>query len=746
VSTDETPAARVGKRLTPLHSLPADRPLLPAEPCAACGADVDPLRAPCVLAFEDGVRLLCSEACTQSYRQGVRSRRRPTTGAARTPAGGMPKQKLPATLEPMPLAAEPLSPEQARWLWAGGSAVGLAMLLSLFNAREAVLVSAVMTSLGALCALRLSAGSRSDVGMLGWTLGPLGAAGAAWAARWAFVHSEGGALGVFGAALAAAAMLSRAFFDAEARRPVEQAVAALLSRLPSHVHVPAKLTNDALATAVERIDAGKVRTGEDIIAMKGHVIAVDGVVQAGEADLLPYPGATTTIRRRIGDPILAGATVVEGAVRVLTTRVGEDRALVRVARFGRPSERDAAPLPRLTADLARWGGLAVLGLALGVTAVASHRGLSGPLSAACAVLIAAPLLALRRAAEWPSVAAAATAGARGIVFQSGAALDLAGHATMVAMSPHRTLTEGKPEVVEVHFLGDGDGHELLAVVAAAEQAAGEHPIARAIVAFAALKGVPPIDVRRAVSVAGRGVTAIAPGGEEVVIGSRRLQLDHGVSIATADADAARAEAAGRTAIFVSVAGRVRAVLTLQDHLRVGARAAIQRMFDMDLEVVLLTGDQRGPIEELAAGLDIAHVKAELLPEERGHEVRSLREAGGRVAVIGYPVEDDAALSAADVGIALGAAGGPAGEKAVALVSEDVRDAAAALWIAHAAREGSLRAVGLAATAFAAVVAAAATGLIDPGVAAVLTVAVDGYAVRAGARLLHRIALRLPAWT
>lgn len=736
--------------LVPLRSPPADRPLAPPASCAACGADVDPLRAAHVLSFEDGLRFLCGERCLSDFRRGVRSRRKPVT-----PASGTPRHHTPLSSRPPPPGASPatgiplpteLPTSFRQWLGAGFAAAAIALVLGLFSEPGAALASAASTSLAALIALRLGAPAIRDVGLLAWALGPIGALGAAYAAYGAAASGNGGRFGLCGAAIASAALLVRASFDSQTRAPIERAVTDLLARWPQRVYVPVKQASDPLAVATARVEANRVRTGEEIVAMKGHVLAVDGVVQAGGASVLPYPGATTTVRRAIGDGVLAGATVIDGALRVLATRVGEDRALSRIVRFGRANERDAAPLLRLAADVVRYGSPAVVLLALAAVALAGSRGLTSPLSAASAVLIAAPLLALRRGTEWAFIGGAASAGARGIVFQHGSALEHAGHVNMVAMAPHRTLTEGKPEVVEVHFLGSGDNTELLALVAAAEHAVGEHPIARAIAEFASSQGLPQLDVRRAVSVAGRGVTAIAPNGEEIVIGSRRLLLDHSVSVATADADAARAEAAGRTAIFVAVAGRVRAVITLQDHLRVGARAAIQRMFDMDLEVVLLTGAQRRPIEELAAGLDIAHVKAELLPEERGHEVRSLREAGARVAVIGYPVEDDAALSTADVGIVLGAAGSPAGEKAVALVGEDVRDAASALWIARATRDAALSSTVLALIGFAAIVGAAAAGLLEPFVAALFSLCIDAYALRAGARLLRRIALRLPAWT
>jgi len=317
---------------------------------------------------------------------------------------------------------------------------------------------------------------------------------------------------------------------------------------------------------------------------------------------------------------------------------------------------------------------------------------------------------------------------------------------VVALSPFGTLTEGKPDVIEMHPLQESAGDSLLALAAAAEETSGRNPISDAIVRFAVSSRVERPSVRRVAFFPGRGVTALAPGGEELVIGNRKLLLDQGISVAAADAVAAAAETGGLTSVFVALGGRVRAVFALEDALRPGARAAIQRMLDLDMEVVLLTGDQRKTVERWADGLDIAHIKAELLPEERGREVRLLRDTGGKVAFIGHTVNDQHALAAADVSIALGAAGGMASDYAVALATVDVRDAADALWIARAARERALSATSLAAVAFGLIVAAAATGLIVPAIAALLAVAVDAHAVRAGARLIRRLELRIPART
>jgi cation transport ATPase len=819
VSSESQPNLHA-RRIVPLRSLPEDHLQLPAAPCAACGADVDPLRTPSVLAFEDGVRLLCSEQCKTDYRAGSRARRKPQltgtlTGTALTPATGVTRvtPTTPSVLISQPHVERGLPPETTRWLFLGLVAVALAGIFACFEGPEVAFFSGLCAALGAAVTLRLSAGSLAQLGVFAWVCGPLGVFVAAFAG-YRESQNTGGDLAQLGAAFAALALLSRSFFDSHARLPVDGAAAHLRAHLSPRPREPgaadggagaglaglvapglatpltplraaagpslpssgAGVSGSAGATAGATVlsaarapvegarvradrtpstthaadpafEADKARIGEELIVRRGDRVAVDGVVQLGEARVLPFPTATVSIPRGPGDTLLAGATVIEGGVRVLATRIGEDRSLARALRAGQVHPSEGAPLVRLSSEISRYGGLVSLILALGILMWGDPEASVSPLAAAAALLIASPWLALRRAAEWPFTAAATAAAARGVLFQNGAALELAGNIDVVAMTPHRTLTEGNPEVVELHLLDDDAGEPeadaILGLIAAAELVATEHAIGRGIVSYAQARGVPLAEVRRSVAVHGHGVTALGPTGEEVVVGSRRLLLDHGVSVALAESHAARAEALGRTAVFVSVAGRVRAVLALYDQLRAGARSAVQRMFDMNVEVALLTGGQRGSVEQLASRLEITHIKAELSSDERGQEVRSLREAGSKVAVIGYPSDDNPALSAADVGVALGAAGGPSGDRAIALVGEDVRDAAAALWIARAARQGALNSARIAVLAFICAAAGAISGVLEPAPAALLALAIDAHCIHTGARLLRRIALRLP---
>ncbi len=610
-----------------------------------------------------------------------------------------------------------------------------------FGARSttAAVLSASLTVTAATLALRENRDLRHDVGVLAWAIGPVGAMLAAGAGLLARTPALDSWLPLAGAAVTAGAMVARTWLDARARHPVGGIVHALLHDLPARLRVPA---GDTAEARYVEVPTSRIRTGEEILAVEGEVVGVDGVVQAGEAQVLLHPGAQIPTRRAAGDPVLAGARVVEGAIRLLSTRVADERALVRVRRFG-AAQHDGARIARLAEEVSRWGGVLALFLAIGGLAFAASPDLAGQLSAA--VLLAAPLLAARRSAELPLVAAAAGACARGIVFHDARTLENAGRIVTAALCTSGTITEGKPEVIEVDLIGEGGEPELntlLALVAAAEAIVEDHPIARALRRHASSRGIEPTPVRRPVHHPGRGITAQTSQGA-LVVGNRALLLDEGVSVALADAAAMCAEERGYTAVLVALAGRVRAVIALRDEVHVGSRAALQRLFDQRIEVVLLSGDHRSTVEVIARQLDVTHVKAELVPNEQAAEVRRLRESGGLVAVIGRRGHDDAALAAADVPVVLGAAGAPEGERAIALATDDVRDAASALWIARAARSEALRGVLLSVGAGMPLLAVAALGWVVPATAALLAIAIDAVALPAGARLLRRIELRVP---
>ena len=161
-------------------------------------------------------------------------------------------------------------------------------------------------------------------------------------------------------------------------------------------------------------------------------------------------------------------------------------------------------------------------------------------------------------------------------------------------------------------------------------------------------------------------------------------------MAAADARVTELEAQGRSVLLVALAGKLVGLLALQDGLRPGARAAVQRLLDARVEPVLLSGEARETCETIGRALDIEHVRPEVLPADRGQEVRALGEGGHVVAVLGHPATDDGALGAADVAIAMGAAGSTPGEWTVQLASDDVRDAALAISLSRATRDGARR--------------------------------------------------------
>ena len=258
----------------------------------------------------------------------------------------------------------------------------------------------------------------------------------------------------------------------------------------------------------------------------------------------------------------------------------------------------------------------------------------------CAVGISAPLSIVRGAGE---------AAEHGILMRTGEAFQGYRLVKQIIFDKTGTLTEGRPTLREIEPV-DANADELLAVAAAAESAS-EHPLADAIVTAAFERNITPSHVDSFEATPGKGVRALIAG-EEILVGSPRLLMDHGISVAPLDARIAALEAASRTVIVVGRSGKLFGLLALGDVIRSEATTAIKTLRDAGLRTVLVTGDNERAARRVANEVGIEEVHAGALPGEKAELVRRLQQKG-RVAMVGDGINDAPALMQADVGVAMG---------------------------------------------------------------------------------------------
>ncbi|MEO7036135.1 MAG: HAD family hydrolase [Polyangiaceae bacterium] len=558
--------------------------------------------------------------------------------------------------------------------------LGAVLSIALILAGESPLAEAARLTVTLVAALSLAAesllGARepTELHPAALLVAPLAASALALGARLFADPHTGSAITlaavIIGGTAASAGAIRRARQPLEAER---EQIAADLDK-PCH-----RVVGDELVSA----HAADLRPGEEIVVESGETVPVDATITAGSAELLPWRGATAPATRREGDAVVAGARVESGRLRAVVGWAGLDRAFMRLtndprrradvhapmARAGRLTAERGAPFIAGFAALSAYAGNAdnmqILLLAVGVLGAFAQPGVAevGGLHVARAVLES-----LRR----------------GIVFRSAAGFERAGSVTATVFSARGTLLLGEPEVANIEAFGTLEPEQVLALVAGAES--GEsHPVATAVMRAARARSVRPDGVRSPSVQVGLGVTAVAASGQALVVGTRGLMLRERISVASAEGRITDLETMGRSVLLVALGGRLVGLIGLQDGLRPGARAAVQHLLDVSVEPILLSGDARDTCEAIGRALDIDHLRPEISPTERGDEIRRLADGGAVVAVVGRSPMDDNALAAADVAIALSAAGSSTSEWSVQLASDDVRDAAYAVRLAHDAR-------------------------------------------------------------
>ena len=490
----------------------------------------------------------------------------------------------------------------------------------------------------------------------------------------AALHGDGqaaaGALALAGMALAGRAV------EARARHAAGEAISGLAA-LPASAR---RVGDDGVSTEVAVAD---LAAGQLVRIGAGDVIPVDGVVRsgAGTIDESQVAGPGAPVLREAGDSVVAGSAVVAGTILVEVKRAGRDRTLARLRSAVLELQGSTSPLTRLAARAEMLAPAAAGTAAL--VAVTVQFMLGRPLATVIAAGVAALAACspLGPALATPAALAIATvrAARRGVVFRNAEAFERAHDVSLIVVDKSATLTQGRRQVSAHAVEAGADGGRLIALAAAAEQMS-DAPLARALRAYATQEGVlvPPAD--RATFSPGKGVAATIAG-TQVVVGSRRMLEENGVARERLDAIASRLDGGARqSGIFVAIDGQLAGAIAIDEPLRNGATRFVEALGQLGVAVALVTGDGSASARAIAEDAGIGKVFSDLSPDDKKRIIAGLRGGRGAVAVVGDGVDDAAALTAADVGIALGR-------------SADVALAAHAVTIVRGDLDGVLAALG-----------------------------------------------------
>ncbi|NGZ77934.1 heavy metal translocating P-type ATPase [Saccharibacillus alkalitolerans] len=443
------------------------------------------------------------------------------------------------------------------------------------------------------------------------------------------------------------------WFEARAKGRSSEAIRSLMG-------LQAKTAIVLRDGAETEVPVSDVVPGDIVRVRPGEKIPVDGVVTEGRSsvDESMLTGESLPIDKEPGASVTGATINKNGSLLMKATRVGRDTALAQIVRVVEEAQGSKAPIQRM-ADVI--SGIFVP-IVVGIAAVTfliwyfavQPGAFSEALEKAIAVLVIACPCALGLATPTSIMAGSGRAAEFGILFKGGEHLEAAQQVDTVLLDKTGTVTKGKPELTDVIVYGEGRGeNELLALVAAAENAS-EHPLAEALVRGAGERGTELPAAERFESLPGYGISAVV-GGEEVLVGTRRLLGERGIDASAAIPDMERLESEGKTAMLVAVSGRTAGVVAVADTLKESSPEAIRRLRAMGLRVVMITGDNAATARAIArqAGIDAADVLAEVLPEGKAAEVKKLQEAGRKVAMVGDGINDAPALATADTGMAIG---------------------------------------------------------------------------------------------
>ncbi|NLM43015.1 MAG: copper-translocating P-type ATPase [Clostridiales bacterium] len=430
-----------------------------------------------------------------------------------------------------------------------------------------------------------------------------------------------------------------------------------------------------------QIPIEEVEVGDIILVKPGEKIPVDGEVIEGytSVDESMLTGESIPVEKHIGDKVVGASINKNGSIKFKATKVGSDTALAQIIKLVEDAQGSKAPIAQMADIVSGYFVPIVFAIAV-VASIAWY--LSGEsvvfaLTIFISVLVIACPCALGLATPTAIMVGTGKGAEYGILIKGGEALETTHKINTIVFDKTGTVTEGKPEVTDIVTTNLFEKNRLLQIAASAERGS-EHPLGEAIVREAENENIDLLKVEKFSAIPGHGIEVNIEGAN-VLLGNRKLMIDRNVELKELEEESDRLASEGKTPMYIAIDSKLAGIIAVADVVKGSSAKAIQKLHDMGIEVVMITGDNKRTAEAIARQVGIDRVLAEVLPQDKANEVKKLQDEGKKVAMVGDGINDAPALAQADIGIAIGSGTDVAMESAdIVLMRSDLMDVPAAI--------------------------------------------------------------------
>ncbi|APQ73630.1 heavy metal translocating P-type ATPase [Clostridium botulinum] len=430
----------------------------------------------------------------------------------------------------------------------------------------------------------------------------------------------------------------------------------------------------------------EVKINDIVLVKPGEKLPVDGEIIEGSTaiDESMLTGESLPVEKHIGDIAVAGSINKHGLIKYKATKVGKDTTLAQIIKLVEEAQGSKAPIARLADKISAYFVPTVIALAI-ISSLAwyvSGKSLIFSLTIFISVLVIACPCALGLATPTAIMVGTGKGAENGVLIKSGGALETAHKVQSIIFDKTGTITEGKPKVTDI-LVSEGVDEKYLLQVAATAEKGSEHPLGEAIVKKAEEENLELFQGKNFRAIPGKGIEVIIED-KKVLLGNLRLMEEYEVEIKDFMDKSHKLSKEGKTPMFIAIENKIKGIIAVADTLKENSKKAIEKLHDMGVEVVMITGDNKNTAEAIGKQVGIDKIFAEVLPSDKANWVKKLQQEGKIVAMVGDGINDAPALAQADIGIAIGSGTDVAIESAdIVLIKSDLMDVPTALKLSRA---------------------------------------------------------------